>query len=650
VNSGLRRKGSMLSKLNNLRISTQLLLLCAVMLAGFIAFGITSYLALTEIKVNGPVYQRIVQGKDLIADILPPPEYILESYLTVMQLENERNHEKQIALAEKIWRLRKEYYKRYELWRINLPEGLMKDILIKKSHVPAVSFYEKVEKDFVPAVLAGDKIRAKTVKKELDRLYEIHRGAIDELVLLADERNRRDEALAAAQIRRDEITLIAIACVTLMACILAFLGIRGMLINHVTSLVAVTERLSSGDLSARSGLVGKDELSEVGRSFDRMAEIIEQNNAALKKSEEELKHHRDRLEELVTERTMELAQAKEQAEAANRAKSVFLANMSHELRTPLNAILGFTKFMSNDGSLSPSTRENLAIVNRNGEHLLSIINDILDLAKIEAGKTDLTIESFDLPMTIEDVVGMMRFRTFSKGIDLVTKLDPVIDRYVRADLGKLRQVLINLLENAVKFTDTGRVMLRGRTTHSAEMPGAAFLDMEVEDTGPGIAEGKKGEIFDPFIQGGPNITNSKGTGLGLTISRSFAQLMGGELTVESEEGKGSLFRLRVPVEIVSQLDAAGMRRIDYPCGEESTGKRLYAAEAISLCTPCPEELASLPREAARRILEAALVLNKEEIVAVANEIEADYPTVASYIIAQAVSYNFKAIEKLMESV
>jgi signal transduction histidine kinase len=639
----------MLSKLNDLRISTQFLLLCAVMLAGFITFDVTSYLALTEIKVNGPVYQRIVQGKDLIADILPPPEYILESYLIIMQLENERNREKQIALGEKFRRLRKEYDKRYELWQINLPEGPMKDILIKKSHAPAVSFYEKAEKEFVPAVSAGDKMRTKSIRKELDRLYEIHRRAIDELVLLANERNRRDEALAAAQIRKNEITLIAIACVTLMAGILAFLGIRGTLINHVTILVTATERLSSGDLCARSGLVGKDELSEVGRAFDRMAEIIEQNNAALKKSEEELKRHRDRLEELVTERTMELAEAKEQAEAANRAKSVFLANMSHELRTPLNAILGFTQIIGTDGSLSPSIRKNLAIVNRNGEHLLSMINDLLDLAKIEAGKTDLAIESFDLPMTIEDVVGMMRFRTFSKGIDLVMELDPFIDRHVRADLGKLRQVLINLLENAVKFTDTGRVTLRGRTTPSEEMSGTAFLDMEVEDTGPGIADEKKGEIFDPFIQGGPELTNSKGTGLGLTISRSFAQLMGGELTVESEEGKGSLFRLRVPVEIVLQSDVAGMGRIDYPTGEESTGKRLYAAEATAPCAPRPEELASLPREAARRIWEAAVVLNKEEILAVADEIEAEHPTVSSFINAQVVSYNFKAIERLMES-
>lgn len=355
-----------------------------------------------------------------------------------------------------------------------------------------------------------------------------------------------------------------------------------------------------------------------------------------------------------------LKKARDAAEAANRAKSAFLTNMSHELRTPLNAILGFTQIMCRDDSMSESTRKNLAIVNRSGEHLLSMINDLLDLSKIEAGKTELTVEPFDLPRTIEDVVGMIRFRASSKGLDVVLDLDSGIDLPVRADLGKFRQVLINLLGNAVKFTEKGRVTVRGHTTSLGDIPCRRLLEIEVEDTGPGIAAEKMGEIFDPFTQAGPENTSRKGTGLGLTISRSFAQLMDGELTVESEEGKGSIFRLRIPVDVVTEFEAQsagtpppevmGMRPGSQYCyNGEDPRKLLLAAESIPAAAPNSTELAALPRETVRRIREAAMELNKEEILAIAAVIQGKHPTVASFIKGEVVSYNFEAIEKLLKS-
>jgi hypothetical protein len=183
------------------------------------------------------------------------------------------------------------------------------------------------------------------------------------------------------------------------------------------------------------------------------------------------------------------------------------------------------------------------------------------------------------------------------------------------------------------------------------------LEVEVEDTGPGIADEKMGEIFDPFTQAGPENTSQKGTGLGLTISRSFAQLMGGELTVESEEGEGSIFRLRIPVDAVTEFEAhstgtpqpeeIGLRPGNhYLYGGEEPGKGLL--EEAHSAVPGPAELAALPREVARRIREAAMELNKDEILAIAAEIEGEHPTVAVFINEQTASYNFEAIERLME--
>ncbi|MBN2117042.1 MAG: response regulator [Anaerolineales bacterium] len=284
-----------------------------------------------------------------------------------------------------------------------------------------------------------------------------------------------------------------------------------------------------------------------------------------KRAEEELKKHQEDLEELVKERTAELAAAKEQAEAANRAKSKFLANMSHELRTPLNAILGFSQLMARDPNISANQRENLEIINRSGEHLLMLINDVLDTSKIEAGRVTLKPHNFDLYRTLTGIEEMIRIRTEKKGLQFSVELDPAVPQWIKADEGKLRQVLLNLLGNAVKFTDEGSVTLRvsicsesrslrsdgevSEERHStSSVPYYEHICFEVEDTGIGITPELKDTIFEPFIQSGRHISQEEGTGLGLSISRKFVQLMGGDLTVKSEVGKGSVFLFTLPYE------------------------------------------------------------------------------------------------------
>jgi PAS domain S-box-containing protein len=251
-------------------------------------------------------------------------------------------------------------------------------------------------------------------------------------------------------------------------------------------------------------------------------------------------------------------QARRVAEAANQAKSVFLANMSHELRTPLNAIMGFSELMTRNPSLTPDQRHNLETIGRSGEHLLALINDVLELSKIEAGRVELRLENFDLHHMLLGLGEMFSLRAEAKGLTLVVDLAPGVPQYVRADQGKLRQVLINLLGNAVKFTHTGDVMLRvWMEDESSSINSHSSLVFEVEDTGVGIAPDELEAVFDAFVQTASGKGSQQGTGLGLPISRQYVQTMGGELSVTSEPGQGSRFQFDLPVEVVRGADTEG---------------------------------------------------------------------------------------------
>lgn len=240
--------------------------------------------------------------------------------------------------------------------------------------------------------------------------------------------------------------------------------------------------------------------------------------------------------------------AKEAAEAANRAKSAFLANMSHELRTPLNAILGFAQLMERDTALTTKQRESLATINCSGEHLLNLINDVLEMSKIEAGHSVLHPEPFDLHHLLQTLHEMFLLRTQAKQLLLKFEIASDVPQYVYTDQGKLRQVLINLLGNAVKFTHTGEVTLRVKlgigdwgmragdkgdkgdilrnNARSPMLNRQYSIAFEIEDTGRGIAPEEMEHLFQPFVQTTSGTQAKEGTGLGLTISREFARLMG----------------------------------------------------------------------------------------------------------------------------
>ncbi|MDJ0703572.1 MAG: ATP-binding protein [Leptolyngbyaceae cyanobacterium MO_188.B28] len=425
-----------------------------------------------------------------------------------------------------------------------------------------------------------------------------------DLALLAEMTTQ--EAFAPARNLAKVILVTGSGLVGLLA-VGVYLGAR-QIAHPILAITHTATQVAAGDFQSTAPVLAENEIGVLARVFNQMigqlrglyADLeseVEMRTAALKKTNERLR------------------QAKESADTANRAKSEFLANMSHELRTPLNAILGFTQLLTRSPSVNSSQLEHLDIISRSGEHLLTLINDVLEMSKIEAGRVTLHENSFDLYRLLNSLEDMLRLKADAKGLTLSFERSPAVPRYIKTDEGKLRQVLINLLGNGIKFTQTGSVTLRvkmgGRGDEEAGGAGGAegefriqnsefriredggdggdgeaggdgeektqnpkskiqnlgiqnlnsqisyshsALLFEVQDTGPGIAATELERLFDPFVQTATGQQSQQGTGLGLTISRQFVRIMGGDLTVNSQLEQGATFKFDIQVRLAETAE------------------------------------------------------------------------------------------------
>lgn len=301
-------------------------------------------------------------------------------------------------------------------------------------------------------------------------------------------------------------------------------------LKDLSAVMALAER---GDVSARAETQGPQDIVAMSQAFNRMM-------AALQERTDDLHRHQGQLEELVKERTVELIAARDRAEEANRAKSTFLARMSHELRTPLNAIMGYAQLLKIGGALSERQAVGVNTIHSSGEHLLMLINDILDLSSIEAGKFQLYVRPMSAKEFFQGIVDIMSIRAAEKGIEFHLRVAEDLPEVLNADEKRLRQVLLNLLSNAVKFTQQGGVRLSVSVCSVSPRRGYR-LRFEVADSGVGLAPEDLDRIFEPFEQAGDGTSRIGGTGLGLAISRQLVRMMGGEIRVESQLGSGSLF-------------------------------------------------------------------------------------------------------------
>ncbi len=596
----------------SIKLRLGLLIGVAILATG--AFTLMVRDTVTTIQIHGPLYVKIVASKDLVVDTLPPPLYIVESYLATLELLVVPPAQSPV-LIERFQRLQQEYILKENEWHKRLPPGPLHDKLINASGLWARRFYDVWNEEFLPAAERGDRAAMTTlVAGPLTRYFEQHRQEILALDALADAERRHIER-AATSVLQERTYLLGMLGLGLLSTIF----IIGWLINrHISA--PLTRGLRDSEERTRSivdhALDAIVVMDDHGRIIDwnpqaeqifgwTRQEILGQKlsetivpTAYREAHEKGLQHYLatgqgkaigKRLEiaalrqdgtefpvELaitplrltsgttfsgfirdISERKLaehELRHAKETAEAATIAKSQFLANMSHEIRTPMNGVLGMAELLLST-NLTPKQQSLAQTVRSSGSALLDIINDILDFSKVEAGKLELEKIEFSLRYAFEEAIELLAEPAARKHLELTCFIAEGIPDSTRGDPVRLRQILLNLVSNAIKFTSQGEVTVA--VTPLSQTPSTVTLKCTVTDTGIGVVPSARERLFEAFSQADGSTTRRfGGTGLGLAIVKQLVHLMGGEVGVSSSSERGSTFWFTLTLERGTEVSTA----------------------------------------------------------------------------------------------
>ncbi len=497
-------------------------------------------LAFERVRINGPLYKAIDDGQAVVADILPPPLFIVESHLTVFELVDAQAHgdTARVALLEaRLHQRESEFEARRANWTRALPAGAVRASLVDAACAPAATYFQVVRRDLLPALHRNDIATARELLAHtLQPLFADHRDRVEFAVAAAQRENAQREASAAAFV--DRVRIAMLACWVALA-LGAFVFVRRVLMKPIVARVeevgAALERIGAGDTHTAVAADGGDEFDDILRAIDRMRQ-------RLRAAVDAVEGQRNALESALFD-----------AQSATRTKSEFLANMSHEIRTPMNAILGMTDLALRT-ELTDKQRGYLAQARAAAEALLLVIDDILDFSRIEAGRLALESRDFSLDEVFGRVTALVGLKAQKKGLELLLPSSPDVPPVLVGDPMRLLQVLVNLCGNAVKFTDKGEIAVTVRSVASAA--DTVLLRFDVKDTGIGLAPAQVDALFRPFSQVDASSTRAHGgAGLGLAICRELVALMGGEIGVDSTPGVGSAFHFTARLGLGSTAQA-----------------------------------------------------------------------------------------------